>query len=69
MPDFDRTGPSGKGPLTGRKRGRCLESWSKQNKKEEDSGSERRFGFRRGRRNNGGGRRRGQDGAGRRPGG
>jgi len=68
MPDYDRTGPSGEGPLTGRKRGRCGGSLSEQNKKEDDSGSGRRFGFRRSRGNNGRGRRRGEQGSGRRPG-
>lgn len=26
MPGFDRTGPAGSGPLTGRKRGRCRDN-------------------------------------------
>jgi len=62
MPDFDRTGPSGKGPLTGRKRGRCRRSSNKTNKIEEASDSGKRFDFGRGRRNNGECRRRGDQG-------
>lgn len=26
MPNFDRTGPQGQGPMTGRKRGRCRDT-------------------------------------------
>ncbi len=67
MPDFNGTGPSGKGPLTGRKRGKCRGSWSEKNKEEEDKGLEK--SFQSGRRHNGGGRRNGHGGAGRRSGG
>lgn len=50
MPDFDGTGPSGKGPLTGRNRGRCRRSSNKANNIEEASESQKKFGF--GRRRN-----------------
>ena len=59
MPDFNGTGPSGKGPLTGRKRGKCRGSLSEKNKEEDDKGLGRRVGFQSGRRHNGGGRRNG----------
>ena len=36
MPGLDGTGPSGEGPLTGRKRGRCTE----RNKKRRDRSSD-----------------------------
>ena len=68
MPDYDGTGPSGEGPLTGRKRGRCGVSMSKQNNKEDASGSARGFGFHRGRGNYGRGRRRGEQRSGLKPG-
>ena len=54
MPGFDRTGPEGEGPRTGRERGKC-------NSVSEDSPDERGFGrgFGRGR-NQAGGRFRGR---------
>lgn len=63
MPDLDGTGPLGKGPLTGRRRGRCGKSKSKQNEEpvvpNSDAGD---TGFGRGRRNSskGHGRREGR---------
>jgi hypothetical protein len=69
MPHFDGTGPSGKDPLTGRKKGRCRESLNEQNRKEEDSNSAIKFSFRRGRGNNDGSRRRRGQGLGQRWGG
>ena len=65
MPDFDGTGPEGKGPSTGRKRGKCRGSSSEPNKKDDGPGSGRRFGFRRGDRNNRNDRERGGKGSGR----
>jgi hypothetical protein len=64
MPDFNGTGPEGKGPLTGRKRGKCRKSSNESDKKEEVKS----FGFRRGRGNNGRGRRRRGEGPEQRPG-
>ena len=65
MPDYDGTGPQGKGSLTGGKRGRCREASSEQNKRDDVSGSGRRCGFRRGGRSNRNERRRGGQGSGR----
>lgn len=42
MPNNDGTGPEGKGPLTGRKKGKCLGAIS------EDESCRRGFGRRRG---------------------
>ncbi len=47
MPGFDRTGPEGKGPMTGRKQGKCKDTSTDQ---EQEKGEERGgswFGFRR----------------------
>ena len=61
MPNFDGKGPTGLGPMTGRKRGRCAGSQKQQNEatgnkpdKEERTG----FGLGRGGRAYGGGRKR-----------
>ncbi len=54
MPGFDRTGPMGQGPRTGRKEGKCASD--EKNGKNEDS---RPFGMGWGRRNRGRNRRSG----------
>jgi hypothetical protein len=58
MPNFDGTGPEGRGPLTGRRRGRCRDEKTNQTEKldiQTDSTGKSIFGFGRSR-----GRRRGQ---------
>jgi len=39
MPRFDKTGPQGKGPKTGRGRGDCNDEKSTQNKPDQKKGS------------------------------
>jgi hypothetical protein len=36
MPNLDGTGPLGQGPMTGRKRGRCIDNRTMQNEKVEE---------------------------------
>lgn len=50
MPGFDRKGPEGEGPMTGRKQGRCNE------RDEEQRPEGRGLGLGRGRRNRGRGK-------------
>ncbi|HKK10347.1 MAG TPA: DUF5320 domain-containing protein [Bacteroidales bacterium] len=50
MPGFDRTGPEGEGPMTGRKQGRCT------GRDEEQRPEGRGLGLGRGRRNRGRGK-------------
>jgi len=62
MPNLDGTGPQGKGPLTGRRRGRCRDNQTTQVEKSENTSIEYRedvYGLGRGRRLHGGGRGRG----------
>jgi Family of unknown function (DUF5320) len=55
MPDFDGTGPLGEGPLTGRRKGRCRGSKSKQNEQQKNPESKtNETGFGKGRRSAGG---------------
>jgi hypothetical protein len=59
MPNLDRTGPNGQGPLTGRKRGRCRDAETVQNVKTENQSGETKeviYGVGRGGRPRGGGR-------------
>ncbi|MGD8781199.1 MAG: DUF5320 domain-containing protein [Ignavibacteria bacterium] len=49
MPNFDRTGPQGKGPLTGRRRGRCAGNKKVENSEEEKSNSKEEVFYGRGR--------------------
>jgi len=51
MPGFDNTGPFGKGPLTGKRRGRCR--GAQRMKNEQRNQDEDRIKFGRGRRNDG----------------
>ncbi len=46
MPNFDKIGPEGKGPLTGRKQGPCNKAWSQENNVVPQRGTRmRRFGL------------------------
>ncbi|MDZ7623712.1 MAG: DUF5320 domain-containing protein [Ignavibacteriaceae bacterium] len=65
MPNFDGTGPSGQGPLTGRRRGRCRDTQTAKTEKLEIKTVENKettYGFGRGGRSRGGSRGRGQSG-------
>lgn len=60
MPRFDRTGPSGQGPTTGRGMGKCRQNDDSKDVNTEERGFfGRTFGFGFGRRNQGQGRGRG----------
>ena len=66
MPNFDRTGPQGQEAMTGRRRGRCLDTQAIHNEKTENQSTETNdiiYGLGRG------GRPRGGDGLGNRFGG
>jgi hypothetical protein len=59
MPGFDRTGPQGKGPLTGRRRGFCRDIQTTQTEKTSEQSAENKeviYGVGRGGRPRGGGR-------------
>lgn len=59
MPNLDKTGPNGQGPLTGRRRGRCRDTESVQNVKTENQPDEIKeviYGVGRGGRPRGGGK-------------
>ncbi|MHB8871483.1 MAG: DUF5320 domain-containing protein [Candidatus Doudnabacteria bacterium] len=58
MPNFDRTGPQGQGPMTGRKRGRCRDTQTSQSEKTTEQTAENKevvYGLGRGGRPRGGG--------------
>jgi hypothetical protein len=55
MPNLDGTGPQGKGPLTGRRRGRCRDKESEKLKTEPLENNENVLGSGLGRRQHGGG--------------
>lgn len=58
MPNFDRTGPQGQGAMTGRRRGRCRNTQTKQTEKTAGQSSENKeavHGLGRGGRPRGGG--------------
>ena len=58
MPNLDGTGPQGQGKMTGRRRGRCSDTESKQNEKTENQNVENNnivYGIGRGGRPRGGG--------------
>ncbi|MGK9476378.1 DUF5320 domain-containing protein [Melioribacter sp. OK-6-Me] len=57
MPGFDHTGPMGRGPLTGRRRGRCFDTQTTQTEKTAAQSSENKeevYGLGRGGRPRGG---------------
>jgi len=59
MPNFDRTGPSGQGPMTGRRQGKCVDNNRTKSDTEKQSSQDDQvlFGLGRGGRPWGGGRR------------
>lgn len=62
MPSLNETGPEGRGPLTGRKRGRCRDDKNNQSEMSDNKTDDRNeiiYGFGRGRRLRGKGRGRG----------
>ena len=72
MPNFDGTGPQGQGPLSGRKRGRCIGMEKADTQNQSSENKEVIFGLGRGGRPRGGGgfgqAQKGQQGQGRRRG-
>ena len=56
MPGFDKTGPMGQGPLTGRRRGRCRDTETTGNQNQPDENKDVVYGVGQGGRPRGGGK-------------